>query len=302
MEESTIGEPPSTKPRLHVIGCGKLGRTLACLWYQQGTFELGSLICHNHASAEAAARFIGAGQPGTDPNQLPDADVFLISTPDDQIALTAESLARSDISISADTLVFHCSGSLSSEVLAPLRERGARIASVHPVKSFADPASATSSFAETICMLEGDVHALPQLEQAFEAISGRCFQIQGDKALYHAGTSIASNFLCALTGFSLSTLQSAGLSAELAQQLTASLSREALNNTLVLGPNKALTGPIARGDLHTLKRQLSSLGPLPDHQKTAFQALAQLTIDLAEQQERLSTQQLQQLRDALKGS
>ena len=142
--EPTEGDAAPGMPRtLNVIGCGNLGRTLCRLWHDSGTFRIGCIRNRSLESAKEAAAFIGGGTPVADAAGLTSAEVTLLATPDDAIEEAAERFAQSGVLRPGD-LVFHASGSLSSAILTPVRAAGAHVGSVHPIHSFADPASVSS--------------------------------------------------------------------------------------------------------------------------------------------------------------
>src|SRR5690606_13610867 len=128
-------------PQLAVIGAGRVGKALCRVWRQQSVFTIGDVLNRRAGSARAATSFIGAGRPIDDWAQLRRADVLMLSVPDDAITACVDKLKNSK-AVGPGTIVFHCSGSKPSSLLAPLEASGARVASVHPVKSFADPALA----------------------------------------------------------------------------------------------------------------------------------------------------------------
>ncbi|HEX8955719.1 MAG TPA: NAD(P)-binding domain-containing protein, partial [Burkholderiaceae bacterium] len=123
---------------LSLIGCGKLGRSLGRLWSQSGTAHIADVLNRTHPSAEAAAAFIGAGRATASFETLKKSEVFLIGTPDGDIAPTCARLASTGL-LDETSVVFHCSGALDSGCLQAARERGATVASIHPIKSFALP-------------------------------------------------------------------------------------------------------------------------------------------------------------------
>jgi predicted short-subunit dehydrogenase-like oxidoreductase (DUF2520 family) len=59
------------------------------------------------------------------------------------------------------SVVFHCSGALASDRLQAVRAAGGAVASVHPIRSFADPQAVAQAFAGTYCGMEGDVARWP---------------------------------------------------------------------------------------------------------------------------------------------
>src|SRR3954470_13473372 len=139
---------------LNVIGAGRVGQTLARLWAQSGTFTLGGVLDGSFPGAVDAAGFIGAGEPAASVGAMTQADVWLVTTPDRRIAPACAAVANSGLLREGD-VVFHCSGSLDSRELGVAAASGATIASVHPLKSFADPTQAVRGFGGTWCAAEG---------------------------------------------------------------------------------------------------------------------------------------------------
>jgi len=152
---------------LNIIGAGRAAQTLAYLWRQAGLLEIQVVMCRDLQHARQAVEFIGAGTAANNLAPLPSADIWLIATPDDQIQPVATQLAAAGI---RGQSAFHLSGSLAAEQLAPLRRCGLMLASVHPIRSFAQPQLAISQFAGTSCGAEGDAAALALLLPLFSGI------------------------------------------------------------------------------------------------------------------------------------
>jgi predicted short-subunit dehydrogenase-like oxidoreductase (DUF2520 family) len=178
--------------------------------------------------------------------------------------------------------VFHCSGAKASSELEALRRAGALVASVHPVRSFADPAAVAAAFDGTFCGVEGDAAALALLLPAFEAIGARPVRIDpAAKTVYHAAAVFASNYLVTVIDAALRAYQAAGIPADVARELARPLATETLSNVLRLGPEAALTGPIARGDAATVARQHGAVAAWDGPTGALYDALATATWDLA---------------------
>ena len=164
---------------LSVVGCGHLGRTLARLWHEAGVLRIGDLLTRSPRSAAGAREFVGAGRPIADFAALAPADIFLVATADDALAEAAAALAASGV-LRGGEVVFHASGATPSALLAPLREHGVAVASVHPVLSFARPEQALAAFAGSFCGVEGDAPALARLRPLSEALGARLFEVDAD--------------------------------------------------------------------------------------------------------------------------
>ncbi len=276
-----------SKPQtLSIIACGKVGQTLARLWVQHQAIQLQDILNTSIESGTRAVAFIGAGRVASDYADLQAADIFLIAAPDDQIATCCNALANSG-RLSAGSIVFHCSGALPSGILASASRQGAVVASVHPIRSFAVPEKVVADFAGAYCGVEGDQAALDVLNPLFKAIGAQTVAIQGDnKVLYHAAAVFASNYLVTLMDTAVQAYGKAGIPPEIALKMMASLVRETTENVLQIGPEQALTGPIARGDVVTVVKQYRAVNDWNKHYGKLYKQMGKLTAQLARRRTR----------------
>jgi predicted short-subunit dehydrogenase-like oxidoreductase (DUF2520 family) len=241
-----------------VIGAGRVGRTLAALWRQKQVFTVQDVLDGTPEGAQAAVAFIAEGCAVERITAMRAADVWMIATPDGMIAATAQALAAAGLVRSRD-IVFHCSGSIASTEISGALP-GARAASIHPLKSFADAAAGVLTFGGTWCAAEGDDAALAVLVPAFESIGGRVAPFDPQfKTVYHAASVVVCNYLTALLETGLKCYEKAGLPRETATAMMEPLVRETLENVLRLGTQAALTGPIARGDDAVVAKHLLAI-------------------------------------------
>ena len=103
---------------LSIIGAGRVATALGRLLARHASVQVRDVLARSVASAKAAADFIGAGTPVAAFADLRAADVFLLAVPDDQIADCCAQLVASRV-VGAGAIVFHCSGALGADVLAP---------------------------------------------------------------------------------------------------------------------------------------------------------------------------------------
>jgi predicted short-subunit dehydrogenase-like oxidoreductase (DUF2520 family) len=267
-------------PTLNIVGAGHVGRALSRLFAARGVLAVQDVLTRSMASAQAAVAFIGAGQAVDAIAALRQADVWMLAVSDDRIAEVASELAAGrDL---RGAVVFHCSGAKASTELAPLRAAGAFVASVHPVRSFADPRQVADAFDGTFCGIEGDEQALALLNPAFTAIGARLVTIDARaKTVYHAASVFASNYLTTVLDAALRAYQAAGIPDEVARELARPLALETLSNVFRLGPETALSGPIARGDAATVARQQAAVTAWDPATGALYEALAAATWDLA---------------------
>ena len=238
---------------LIIVGAGAVGRTLGRVLQQSGAFRVAAVISRSQDSADRASAFISEGTTLLAPAAGSDLDLarrpgaaVMIATPDRVIESVARALADGQL-VDADSLVFHCSGALSSSVLAACHSRQALLASIHPLASFADPADLAQRFSGITCAAEGDAAALDLLEPAFLLAGARVMRIPTSaKALYHAGAVLASGQVAAVIGAALAAEHAAGIEPAAAVDMLAPLIRITVENVLQQGPRKAaMTGTAA---------------------------------------------------------
>lgn len=266
---------------INIIGCGNVGTVLARLWVESGVLTIQDVMNRSMASAARAVSFIGAGRPLDAFKDLCAADIYLIGTPDDRIAQCCRDLADTGLLKPGD-IVFHCSGALPSSVLQSASRRGASVASVHPIRSFAEPEQLVRSFAGTFCGVEGDRGAVDILEQCFSSIGAQLVPIDAQfKSVYHSAAVFASNYLVTLLDTAIEAYAAAGVPRDVALGLMEPLVRGTVDNVFRLGPTDALTGPIARGDTATVVRQYRAVSVWNKRCGLLYKLLGKLTADIA---------------------
>ena len=243
------------KPRVSIIGAGRLGTALAVALASHG-YSIQSLVARRAQSARKTATLI-AGKPqvlaAKQLLSLRPADLFLITVPDDQIANVAAELSGLKFTAAA----LHTSGALSSAVLAPLRKQGWHTGSIHPLLSVSDTDAA---LAGAFWSVEGDAAALRMGKAVVRDLGGRSFSIRSeDKPLYHAAAVMAAGNVVALFDVALEMLMQCGLSRKTARSILTPLIASTVRNLETKDPAQALTGTFARGDVEIVKRHLAAL-------------------------------------------
>jgi predicted short-subunit dehydrogenase-like oxidoreductase (DUF2520 family) len=244
---------------VNLIGAGRVGQTLLGLLSKAPDCIVQDVVSNSYASAENAVRFAGAGRAVRDCAELRPADLWILAVPDTQIAVVADRLA--DVLSKSDSgqpvpVAFHCSGFFAAEQLASLRKLGWHLASVHPVLTFATPELAIRQFNGVHCGVEGDAAALEVINPLLEYLGAKPFSIRSEsKSLYHAAAVISNNFTVVLQAIAREAWAEAGVPKEIAEQLNDSMLRATYENVSAEGPQRALTGPAARGDEYVVKKQ-----------------------------------------------
>jgi predicted short-subunit dehydrogenase-like oxidoreductase (DUF2520 family) len=188
------------------------------------------------------------------------AEIVWFCVPDGAISGAASSLAGS-----ADwggKVALHSSGALTSDALAVLRRQGAAIASVHPMMTFVR--GSRPPLAEVPFAIEGSRKAVRVARALVLSLCGHPFAIQKrQKEAYHAWGMFASPLITALLACSERVAAAAGVSRRAARERMMPILRQTLANYARLGASESFSGPIARGDLETVRKHLKVLRTVP---------------------------------------
>ena len=269
--------------RIAIIGAGNVGRTLGRLCHLAG-HEIREVVCRSKRSAAAAVRFIGAGRAGASGQvNLSKADLALVSTPDGRIPDAVELIQRNGSTIGRPA-VLHTSGAIASSALASLTELGMSIGSCHPLQTFESPQRALAIIGSSYFCIEGEPGAVRIARKLVRDTDARYFEIPTEmKSLYHAAAVMASGGLVALLSFSLDMLVMCGLKPSEARRVLLPLVEGTVSNVSALGPERALTGPVRRGDSETVARNLAALDSADSHAADLYRLLARRSVALVEQ-------------------
>lgn len=239
-----------------IIGIGRAGGALALALARQG-YAIEYLVSRDLRKAARIAELTGS-------NVLPAGEyagiasgIILITTQDAAIPEVAAGLAAS---LKHKPLVFHTSGSLSSQILAPLNAMGCRTGSIHPLVSLSDPELGAGRFHGTYFCVEGEPGAVEVAEEIVANLGGRSFTIETRfKTLYHASALIAAGHLTALLDVSFEIMSKCGLSSVQVREVLLPLVRSSVENLAVQSPESALTGTFARADAETFEKHVEAL-------------------------------------------
>jgi len=209
------------------------------------------------------------------------AGIVMICVPDGAIASVAKTLTLEKIEWRGK-IVLHTSGLLSSGELLPLRARGAACGSFHPMQAFPRRNMPAAHFDGIPIGIEGDAAARQAGARIARALGARPFTVRAaDKPLIHTACSLASNLFVPLFDMAVGLLEAAGNSRRRAAKMLIPLVEGTLRNVKQLDAPRALTGPISRGDLATVRAQLEALRPFPAAAR-AYRVLGREALALAE--------------------
>lgn len=157
---------------------------------------------------------------------------------------------------------FHLSGALGTDPLAPLLEKGYSVGTLHPLQSLADPVLGAEQLKGVYFAVSGEPAAILAARRMVHPLGGSVLTVPvARRPLYHAAAVFASNYLAGLLGAAGRLMVQAGVPEDEALEAILPLARGSLDNLGRLGPVRALTGPVSRGDVETVRLHLRTLEP-----------------------------------------
>ena len=268
-----------SEEKIAIVGTGRVGTALT-----RALYETGYNVAVVYDTDMDKARAIAA-QCGNMPQVVPmeefptDLGLVFFTVTDDELTSIIEQAAVK-IPVTQGTIVAHCSGAYSSELLTAFQPATPLLASMHPVQSFPGTQDDWKRFFGIYFGLEGNEEALKRLQHITKVLQSRHVIIPTDKkVLYHVGCVMASNYLVSLISGSLSIMDHVGFNREDAFKIIQPLVLNTFENIKKNGPAGAATGPITRGDMGTVKRHLQDLQDLGPLLNDAYRNLGLLLID-----------------------
>ncbi|MCP2262285.1 putative oxidoreductase, contains short-chain dehydrogenase (SDR) and DUF2520 domains [Streptoalloteichus tenebrarius] len=210
------------------------------------------------------------------------SDLVLLAIPDDVLPGTVRGLAAAG-AFRQGQIVVHTSGAHGVDVLTPAAERGALPLALHPVMTFTGRPEDLDRLAACcfgVTAAPGDDAAWNVGEALVVEMGAEPVRVpEAARPLYHAALAHGANHLITLVADAADLLRGAGV--ENAERLLGPLLSAALDNVLRHG-DRALTGPVARGDAGTLRRHLAVLRSAAPDTVPAYRVMARRTADRAE--------------------
>lgn len=267
--------------RIAIIGAGVVGTAMGYLLKENG-YSIVGIGSRTLESAKRAKELIGEGEATTALGATAKkAEIVFITTSDSAIENVCIKIAREG-GFNPGAIVFHMSGALSSEILRSARDVGANIASLHPLQSLADVKEAVVNIPGSYFCIEGDDVALSMAQKIVHTLRGKEITIKADKKpLYHAGASVASNFLVATVSFGLELFEAAGIDKEDSLNTLIPLIHGTMRNIETIGIPLALTGPISRGDTGVIEDHLKAISKERPERVKLYSELGIYTVKVA---------------------
>jgi predicted short-subunit dehydrogenase-like oxidoreductase (DUF2520 family) len=290
--------PPAERPaRLAVgaIGAGRVGAVLAAALARAG-HRVVAVSAVSRESRARAERLVPTAEVLPADQVAGVAELLLLAVPDDALAGLVAGLASSG-SLRRGTMVAHTSGSHGIDVLEPLVGAGALPLALHPVMTF-------TGTEVDLQRLDGACFGVTTMEPLRPVAEALVIEMGGEpvwieealRPMYHAGLAFGANNLVTLVAEASDLLRRAGV--EHPQRMLGPLLGAALDNSLRSG-DRALTGPVARGDAGTVAAHLQAIGSQAPQATKAYVEMSRLTAVRALAAGTLSAESAEALLDVL---
>ena len=281
--------------KLGFIGAGIVGTALS-VKLSSKDYQVIAVSIQSQISARKLAQAVNGCHAFNNNQAVANAaELIFITTPDDTIASVA-----SEIQWHRGQSVVHCSGALSTDILESAKKLGAQVGAFHPLQTFAGVKQAIENIPGSTFAVEAEEPLLSTLKDIATALDGHWIELKAnDKVAYHAAAVIACNYLVTLVKLATDLWQSFNIPQSQATQALLPLIRGTIHNIDTVGIPQCLTGPIARGDIETIKKHLDALQKVAPALLSTYQELGRQTIPVALAKGRINQHQAEELQAIL---
>ncbi len=267
--------PTPASLRVGIVGAGRVGAVLGAALAGAG-HEIVAVAGESDASRGRIAELLGGVRIDKPSAVAKACDLLLLTVPDDSLDNVVTMLAASG-AIGAGQVVAHTSGAHGLAILEPAREVGARTIALHPAMTFTGTALDLPRLAGCVFGVTARGGDRDLVESLVADLGGKPMWVPEEaRTLYHAGLAHGANHLVTLVTQAMEILAAAGAD-DPAGTLRPLLSA-ALDNALDKG-DAALTGPIVRGDVETVRAHLAEIASKAPHTLDSYLSMARSTLD-----------------------
>lgn len=271
---------PSAAPRssVGIVGAGRLGR-VAGRALQGAGLDLVAAHSRSEAGRRIASEALGVEATASPVEVLRAAELVLLCVPDDALATIADELAAVEVPRRTIAMM---SGAVPLAALAPLRERRHLVVRVHPLRALGSDATPADLVGAPGAVGAHDDEGFAAARLLADRLGLVPFELdEAGIGVWHAAATMAGNHTLALVADARDLAIGAGLDRDAALAAFGGLARHALARAIEETPERALTGPVSRGDAGTVATHLRALGEACPQLVPAYRELGLRTLALA---------------------
>ncbi len=241
--------------KIGFIGAGKVGFSLGKYFSENG-LEISGYYSRSESSARGAAAFTGSALFVSAEELVSSVDTVFLTVPDSTIKATYNSLPKE---LLCGRQICHCSGAMSvMETFPNIAEYGAKGTSIHPLFPISSKTESYKELSNAFFCIEGDCAG--EWSAVLSGMGNPTRIITSEiKSRYHASCSVASNLVCGLMAESVELLEQCGFTADEALAALEPLAMSNMKRIFDVGPISALTGPVERNDVSTVKKHIACI-------------------------------------------
>lgn len=259
------------------IGAGKVGCTLAKYFSLSG-LQVAGFYSRTYEHAKQASDFTQSYAYSSLADLVNNCDCLLVTVADGQIASVWHELCQLPIT---NKWIGHCSGLLTSHIFQQNKVVHPFAFSLHPLYAIYDKFDCYNTMSDVSFTLEANKAIIDQLQRFLALLPNRLAILSANKKpLYHAACVMLSNQVLALVQIGVDLLNQCGLDKEFSEQAWHPLFLGNANNICKAGVIDALTGPVERNDIETIKQHMMAM---PDELKPIYQQLSTILLNISRQ-------------------
>lgn len=264
--------------KIGFIGAGKVGFSLGRYFSENG-IALSGYYSRSFGSAKEAADFTGTDAFEKVSELIAASDTVFITVPDGTINSVWGEIRSLDLK---GKMICHCSGAMTADEAFPDAALcGARCFSVHPLFPVSSKYDSYKLLGEAFFCIEGDEDGISVWQELFSSFGNKTRLISGEcKTEYHAACVVSSNLMCGLAQLSLELMQKCGFTEQEALEALRPLAMSNMQRLFEVGPNEALTGPVERNDVSTVKKHLECFET--DNDRAMYTSVSQKLTEIAQ--------------------
>ena len=260
--------------RIGFIGAGKVGFTLGKYMTVRGA-DVSGYYSLSEESAKEAADFTHTKYYAKLEDIVSGSDALFLTCPDGAVENVWNLIKRYSLK---GKCICHCSGSLSSAVFSEINLCKAYGYSIHPLLAISSKRDSYRNISKAYFTIEGHEKYLNFWSEFFAGLGNPVKIISAEnKALYHGAAVFVSNLVCGLFEEGISLMRRCGFDEDEARLALGPMLLNNAQSLAELGPVRALTGPVERGDALTIKKHLEALS---GREKIIYKALSETLIDI----------------------
>lgn len=271
--------------KVGIIGAGKVGTSFGLYFFKRGYLKLLGFYSRSFKNSIRAAKLSNSKAFDSLEDLVLNSDVIFITTPDDEIKNVFDEIKKLNIE---RKIICHCSGSLSSQVFFDGTTKNISTLSCHPILAISSYEDGYRDLSGAFFTLEGSKRAIDVISKELRLMNNPYKILESDKKCgYHLATVFISNLIIGLCEISVKLLMKSGFTKDEAMDGLSILAKKNLDKFFEIGAENALTGPVERGDIKTVKRHLKFLEDSNFNlEREIYKDLSLILLDIAQKKNR----------------